>query len=73
MVDNFVRRQYLTFADCERGRTDTALTDKALSARHVKELVFRYKRTVYSFCSKPFFEALGNPDSRNRRTHEIPH
>jgi hypothetical protein len=68
----FVRRQFLTFADCERGKVDTVLTDKALNARHVKELVFRYKRTVYSFCSKPFFEALGNADNRNRRTHEIP-
>ncbi len=68
----FVRRQFLTFADCERGKVDTVLTEKALNAHHVKELVFRYKRTVYSFCSKPFFKALGNADNRNRRTHEIP-
>src|SRR4051794_6269137 len=68
----FVRRQFLTFTDCERGKIDTVLTEKALNARHVKELVFRYKRTVYSFCSKPFFKALGNTDNRNRRTHEIP-
>jgi hypothetical protein len=68
----FVRRQFLMFAERERGRADTALTDKAIAARHVKKLVFRHKRTVYSFCSKPFFAALGHPENRNRRTHEIP-
>jgi hypothetical protein len=68
----FVRRQFLTFSQCERGRADYALTAKATAARHVKELVFRQKRRVYSFCSKPFFEAIGDVDNRNRRTHEIP-
>jgi hypothetical protein len=67
----FVRRQYLEFSGCERGRADTALIEKASAAGHVKELRFRFNRTVYSFCSKPFFRALGDTDNRNRRTHEI--
>ena len=28
----FVRRQYLTYSQCERGRTDTALIGKATAA-----------------------------------------
>ncbi len=67
----FVRRQYLECSGCERGRADTALIEKAIAAGHVKELRFRFNRTVYSFCSKPFFTALGDTDNRNRRTHEI--
>jgi hypothetical protein len=67
----FVRRQFLCFVERTRGKLDERLTDKALKAGHAKALTFRYKRIVYSFCSKPFYDALGETDNRNRRMHEI--
>jgi hypothetical protein len=59
------------FAGKERGYLDTKLADRTVGAGHAKPLVFRHKRTVYSLCSKPFFEAIGETDNRNRRTHEV--
>jgi hypothetical protein len=67
----FVRRQFLGFTERDRGKLDAKLADKTVRAGHAKALVFRHKRTVYNLCSKPFYEALGEIDNRNRRTHEI--
>ena len=67
----FVRRQFLGFTQRERGKLDARLADKAVGSGHAKALEFRHNRTVYSFCSKPFFEAIGEVDNRNRRRHEV--
>jgi hypothetical protein len=67
----FVRRQFLGFAGRERGKLDAKLAEKAVTAGHAKALVFRHNRTVYNLCSKPFYEAIGESDNRNRRTHEV--
>src|SRR6516164_774281 len=67
----FVRRQFLTFANRTWGKLDTSLADKAVRNGHAKPISFRHKREVFSFCSKAFFEALGDADNRNRRSHEV--
>ncbi|MCU1262131.1 MAG: hypothetical protein JWO80_5016 [Bryobacterales bacterium] len=67
----FVRRQFLGFTERERGKLDAKLAEKTVKAGHAKALVFRHNRTVYNLCSKPFYEAIGEIDNRNRRTHEI--
>ena len=67
----FVRRQYLAFAGQTWGKTDATLAEKLLGNGHAKALEFRHKRTVFSFCSKPFYAALGDADNRNRRSHEV--
>src|ERR1700744_2412887 len=67
----FVRRQFLGFAGRERGKLDAKLAEKTVGAGHARPLVFRHNRTVYSLCSKPFYEAIGETDNRNRRTHEV--
>jgi hypothetical protein len=67
----FVRRQFLTFANGTWGKLDTSLADKAVQNGHAKPITFRHKREVFSFCSKTFFEALGDADNRNRRVHEV--
>lgn len=67
----FVRRQFVGFAARGRGDLDTKLAVKAVGAGHAKPLVFRHNRTVYNLCSKPFYEAIGESDNRNRRTHEV--
>jgi hypothetical protein len=67
----FVRRQFLTFTNRTWGKLDTSLADKAVGNGHAKPISFRHKREVFSFCSKAFFEALGDADNRNRRSHEV--
>jgi hypothetical protein len=67
----FVRRQFLAYIDRLTGWADTALAEKVVRNGHCKQHVFRHNRSVYSFCSKPFFEVLGEPDNRNRRLHEV--
>jgi hypothetical protein len=67
----FVRRQFLTFANRTWGKLDASLADKAVQNGHAKPITFRHKREVFSFCSKTFFEALGDADNRNRRAHEV--
>jgi hypothetical protein len=67
----FVRRQFLTFANRTWGKLDTSLAEKAVQNGHAKPITFRHKREVFSFCSKAFFEALGDTDNRNRRSHEV--
>jgi hypothetical protein len=66
----FVRRQFLEFTAGSRGKLDMKLIEKLLDSRHAAILKFPHNRTIYSFCSKPFFQAIGEGDNRNRRTHE---
>jgi hypothetical protein len=67
----FVRRQFLTFANRTWGKLDASLADKAVRNGHAKAISFRHRRDVFSFCSKAFFDALGDSDNRNRRSHEV--
>jgi len=66
----FVRRQFLDFTTRSRGNLDTKLVEKLIASGHASLLQFPHNRRVYSFCSKPFYEAIGDVDNRNRRTHE---
>ncbi len=67
----FVRRQFLAFVGKAFGWADVALAEKVVKYGHAKAQVLRHNRTLYNLCSKPFFEALGEPDNRNRRAHEV--
>lgn len=66
----FVRRQFLDFVARRRGKLDTVLVEKLGTFGHARLLQFPHNRRVYSFCSKPFYQAIGDVNNRNRRLHE---
>jgi len=67
----FVRRQFLYFIDKCRGQIAASFIDRTVQNGHSKAIRFRGDRTVYHLSSKIVYRALGDPDNRNRRAHEI--
>ena len=67
----FLRRQYCSAINRKLGKTVDNFIAKLRGERHIKELDLRYRRKVYSLCSKVLFDALGEPDNRNRRQHDV--
>jgi hypothetical protein len=63
----FVRRQFLTFVEGTKGWKDIVPIEKLKDKGHARALVFRHERIVYHLCSKPLYEAPGEPNNRNRR------
>jgi hypothetical protein len=66
----FLRRQYCAAIGRNRGKCDESFIARMRSEKHVAEMDLRYRRRVFSICSKVLFEALGEPDNRNRRRHD---
>jgi hypothetical protein len=66
----FLRRQYCAATNRRLGKTIDNFIKKLRADRHIKDLDLRYRRKVYSLCSKPLFDALGEPENRNRRQHD---
>jgi hypothetical protein len=66
----FLRRQYCAVINRKLGKTIDNFIAKLREEKHVKDIDLRYRRKVYSLCSKVLFEALGEPDNRNRRQHD---
>ena len=66
----FLRRQYCFFLNKEVGGTAHAMIEKALARNHVKVSTYERSAHVYHLCRRPFYEALGQGDNRNRRERQ---
>ena len=66
----FVARQFDTAIHVKHGKRTTVFLDKLVSRGHVRRYVFEHNRHVYHLQYKPFYQAIGDPDSRNRREHQ---
>jgi hypothetical protein len=66
----FLRRQYAHFLDREDGGTVSQLIEKALMKEHAKASSWRRKVQVYHLSARPLYEAIGQPDNRNRRRRQ---
>jgi hypothetical protein len=66
----FVRRQFDAAIDVNRGKRTLAFTDKLLDRSHARRYVFEHNRQVFQLHYKPFYEAVGDANSRNRREHQ---
>ena len=66
----FLRRQYCSAIGRKLGKTIDNFVSRLRHEKHAKEIDLRYRRKVFSLCSKVLFEALGEPDNRNRRQHD---
>jgi len=67
----FLRRQFAQFHGCRDGGTVTQLIQGALTRGHVRASTWRHKTQLYHLCARPFYEALGQGNNRNRRAHEL--
>jgi hypothetical protein len=63
----FLRRQYSQFVQCDRGAMPTRFLEKASRSRHLRVIECGQGRHIYHLASKPVYEAVGRPDSQNRR------
>jgi hypothetical protein len=66
----FVRRQFDAAIDVSRGKRTLAFTDKLLDRGHARRYTFEHNRQVFQLQYKPFYEAIGDGNSRNRREHQ---
>ena len=66
----FVPRQFDAAIRVKHGKRTTVFLDKLVARGHVRRYVFEHNRHVYHLQYKPFYEAIGDPDSRNRREHQ---
>lgn len=67
----FLRRQYALFIDKKDGGNVTQLVQKALANGHVQSSTWRQNTQLYHLCARPFYEAIGQGENRNRRTREV--
>lgn len=66
----FMRRQFCRFVGIESGKRATGFVAKLLERGHARRYRFALHRTVIHLSYKPFYEAIGEPVSRNRREHQ---
>jgi len=67
----FLRRQYALFIGGKDGGTVTQLVQKALANGHLQASTWRQNTQLYHLCARPFYEALGQGENRNRRVREV--
>jgi hypothetical protein len=67
----FLRRQYASFSDGQDGGAISQLIQKGLANEHIHASTWRRHTQLYHLCARPFYEALGQGDSRNRRACEV--
>jgi hypothetical protein len=63
----FLSRQFCRFVRRECGALATRFLDKGIRLRHIRVIECGRGRHIYHLVSKPVYEALGRPDSQNRR------
>jgi hypothetical protein len=63
----FVSRQFCQFVRRECGALATRFLDRGIRLRHLRVIECGRGRHIYHLVSKPVYEALGRPDSQNRR------
>ena len=66
----FVRRQFDAAIGVERGKRTSAFVEKLLARGHARRYTFEHNRQVFQLQYKPFYEAVGDEHSRNRREHQ---
>ena len=66
----FVARQFDAAIQVKHGKRTTVFFEKLVSRGHVRRYIFEHNRHVYHLQYKPFYQAIGDPDSRNRREHQ---
>jgi len=66
----FVRRQFDAAIGVERGKRTSAFVEKLLARGHARRYTFEHNRQVFQLQYKPFYEAVGDEHSRNRRQHQ---
>jgi hypothetical protein len=52
---------------CQHGKAVVQLVKRMAARRHSRTIVFPHNTGVYHLCSRPLYQALGDPDNRNRR------
>jgi hypothetical protein len=68
----FVRRHFDTALGVQRGKRTQVFIDKLLSRGHVRRSLYQHNNQVFHLHFKPFYAAIGDQDSRNRRDHQPP-
>src|SRR5579864_880497 len=66
----FVRRQFDAAIGVERGKRTSVFVEKLLARGHARRYTFEHNRQVFQLQYKPFYEAVGDEHSRNRRGHQ---
>jgi len=67
----FLRRQYLHFVESDRGRTDDQLITRLCNHGHVRVITGKARILIYHLCSRPFYQAIGEGENRNRRMRPL--
>lgn len=67
----FVRRQFASFIGGKDGGRVSQLVQKALAHGHLKCSTWRRNAQLYHLSARPFYEALGQGENRNRRPREV--
>jgi hypothetical protein len=65
----FLRRHYCDFIGKEIGGTAATLIEKLLTQQHAAAITAFNNTKIYHLGSRPFYQAIGEPDNRNRREH----
>ena len=67
----FTVRQFLGFAGAKSGKRNARLVEKLFGLGHASAQRYRRRSMVYHLHSRPVYDAIGKPDLRNRRGHEL--
>lgn len=67
----FTVKQFLDFAGAKSGKRNARLVEKLFGLGHASAQRYRRRSMVYHLHSRPIYDAIGKPDLRNRRGHEL--
>jgi len=67
----FTVKQFLDFASAKSGKRNARLVQKLFGLGHASAQRYRRRSMVYHLHSRPVYDAIGKPDLRNRRGHEL--
>jgi hypothetical protein len=67
----FTVKQFLDFASAKSGNRNARLIQKLFGLGHASAQRYRRRSMVYHLHSRPIYDAIGKPDLRNRRGHEL--
>jgi hypothetical protein len=67
----FTVKQFLDFAGAKSGKRNARLVQKLFGSGHASAQRYRRRSMVYHLHSRPIYDAIGKPELRNRRGHEL--
>jgi hypothetical protein len=67
----FTVKQFLDFAGAKSGKRNARLVQKLFGAGHASAQRYRRRSMVYHLHSRPIYDAIGKPELRDRRGHEL--